>query len=248
MSNRFAWSLLTVVAIAAALAQSQPAEFEVASIRPNIANDRIVTIAVGPGDRFTARGYTLVLLIQRAYGVMDWNLTGGPGWIRNDRWDVVAKANTSGSLTEEMLQPMLQRLLADRFKLRLHKGSKEMAGHALVVARGGPKVKASLDGAEHRDSFRMRGGEISGQGITMKDLARVVGGKLGLIVADKTGLSGVYDFKVHYTEETEADNAREEVRSAVFAALQDLLGLKITPQRINVELLVIDSVERASEN
>jgi len=131
MSNRIAWSLIGVIASATAFAQAPaPAEFEVASVRPNTANDRIVTIDVGPGGRFSARGYTLVLLMQRAYGVMDWNVTGGPGWIRTDRYDVSAKAGIAGNLTEAQLRPMLQRLLAERFKLKLHQGSKEMSGYA----------------------------------------------------------------------------------------------------------------------
>src|SRR3977135_16702 len=117
MANRIAWSLIGFIAAAAAFAQMQaPTEFEVASVRPNTANDRIVTIDVGPGGRFAARGYTLVLLMQRAYGVMDWNVTGGPGWIRADRYDVSAKAIIAGNLTEAQLRPDRQGLRADTFK------------------------------------------------------------------------------------------------------------------------------------
>src|SRR6202158_2177599 len=140
MSNRIARSLIGVIASATAFAKPPPpTEFEVASVRPNTANDRIVTISVGPGGRFAARGYTLVLLIQRAYGVMDWNVSGGPGWIREDRFDVTAKANVAGNLTEQQLQSMLQGLLAERFKLKLHRSSKEISGYALAIAKGGPK-------------------------------------------------------------------------------------------------------------
>jgi bla regulator protein blaR1 len=248
--------LIGIVAVGVVLAQAQaPAEFEVASVRPNTANDRIVTIDVGPGPRFAARGYTLVLLMQRAYGVMDWNVTGGPGWIRADRYDVIAKANVSGNLTEAQLRPMLQALLADRFKLRLHKGSKEMPGYALVVGKGGPKVKASVDSEEHADTFRMNATGIRGQGISMENLARYVAGKLGLVAVDKTGLKGVYDLKVDWPEETDQSTGglprldpRDAQRLAVFAALQDQLGLKLAAQKITVQMLVIDSVEKASEN
>src|SRR5205085_10997065 len=123
--------LIAVIAAGAAFSQTQaPTEFEVASVRPNTLNDHIVTINVGPGGRFAARGYTLVLLMQRAYGVMDWNGSGGQGWIRTDRFDVVANASVAGNLTEAQLQPMLQRLLAQRFKLKVHRSSKEMSGYA----------------------------------------------------------------------------------------------------------------------
>ena len=248
MSTRIGVSLIAVAAFSQVQA---PTEFEVASIRPNTANDRIVTISVGPGGRFTARGYTLVLLMQRAYGVMDWNVSGGPGWIREDRWDVAAKAKVAGDLTEAQLKPMLQRMLAERFNLKLHEGSKEMSGYALVVRRGGPKLKAAADGQEHADTFRMNATGLSGQGIKMADFARFVGGKLGLVVVDKTGLTGVYDFKIDWPEETDQSpgvDPREAYRSVVFAALEDQLGLKLAVQKVAVQMLVIDSVEKASRN
>ncbi len=257
-------ALALIGLLAAAPASSQghaTTEFEVASIKPNTANDRIVTIDVGPGGRFAARGYTLVLLMQRAYGVMDWNVSGGPAWIRTDRYDVVAKADVAGNLTEKQLQPMLQALLAERFKLRLHRGSKEMSGYALVVGKDGPKVKAAADGEEHPDTFRMSGvgsnaqGGLSAQGIRMGDFARYVAGKLGLVAVDKTGLKGVYDVKVEWTVEPDQNagglpgvDPRDALRSAVFDALQDRLGLKMTAQKILVPMLVIDGVEKASEN
>ena len=244
------------MAAATAFSQVQAlTEFEVASVRLNTANDRIVTINVGPGGRFAARGYTLVLLMQRTYGVMDWNVSGGPGWIRTDRYDVVANANVAGNLTEGRLRPMLQSLLAERFKLRLHRSSKEMPGYALVVGKNGAKVQASADSEEHADTFRMNGTGLSGQGITMENFARYVGGKLGLVAVDQTGLKGVYNFKVDWTKDIDQHTGalpgvdpRDELRSVVFAALQDRLGLKLNAQKITVQMLVIDSVEKASEN
>src|SRR5260370_3576424 len=174
MSNRIA---LCLIATIAAFSQPAPTEFDVASVRLNTANDRVVAINVGAGGRFSCRGYTLVLLMQRAYGVMDWNVTGGPGWIRTDRYDVAANALVPGNLTEEQLKPMLQALLADRFKLSLHNASKEMSGYALIVGKNGPKLKASADGQEHQDTFRLNQTGMKDQGITMENLARLVGGK-----------------------------------------------------------------------
>ena len=200
MSNRIARSLIGVIAPAAAFAQVQvQSEFDVASIRLNTANDRIVTINVGPGGRFAAKGYTLKLLIQRAYGVMGWNISGGPAWSDTDRYDVAATATIPGNLTERQLRPMLQGMLADRFKLRLHEDSKEMSGYALVLAKDGPKVTAAADGEEHPDTFRMNQAGLKGQGLAMEDFARYVAGKLGLVAVDKTGLKGLYDFEAEWT-------------------------------------------------
>src|SRR5947207_5758143 len=173
-------SLIGLLVAAAAFTQAQaPTEFEVASVKPNLADDRLVTIRVGPGGVFVATGYTLVLLMQRAYGVMDWNVSGGPGWIRTDRFDVAAKANVQGDLTEVALQPMLAKLLADRFKLTLHRSSTQTSGYALEVAKGGPKLKPSADAEEHQDTFRFARFGLSGQGISMRNFARFLGGKLG---------------------------------------------------------------------
>jgi uncharacterized protein (TIGR03435 family) len=254
MTNLVARILIGVLATAAAFAQALgPTEFEVASIRQNHLNDRIVTIHVGPGGIFTARGYTLQLLMQRAYGVMGWNISG-PGWLDETRYDISAKATVAGNLTEKQLRPMLQALLADWFKLRLHRESKEMSGYALIVARGGPKIKPSADGEEHADTFRFGGTGLSGQGISMADLARYVAGKVGQVAVDQTGLKGFYDLKAEWTVEPAQSagglpvDPREALQSAVFGALEDQLGLKLNPQRITVQMLVIDHAEKASEN
>ena len=240
--------LFAVMSAAAAMAQT-PAQFEVASVRENTLDDRIVTINVGPGGRFAARGYTLVLLMQRAFGVMDWNVTGGPDWIRTVRFDVAAKAETGRDITEKQLQPMLQRLLADRFKLRVHESTREIPGYALVAARGGAKIQPSADGQEHQDSFRYNSTGLSGQGISMPDLARFVAGKLGLIAVDETGLKGFYDLNAEWKAETDPSpnfDTRDAMRFAVFTAMQEQLGLKMMPKRIRVRTIVIDSVEKAS--
>ena len=243
-----------------ALSQSKSlTEFEVASVRPNMANDRIVTINVGPGGRFTARGYTLVLLMQRAYGVMDWNVTGGPDWIRSDRFDISAMANVSGNLTERQLQPVLQRLLAKRFKLAVHDVPKQVAGHALVIARSGPKIRAAADppadGTERLDEFRMNFNGLNGSAISMPSLARFVAGKLGLVAVDETGLTGLYDVRAQWRYDPDQSASRapgedplEPWRFIVFNALQDQLGLKLTPKRITIRTIVVDHAERAVES
>jgi len=262
-SSSIAWIVTPWLLIVDSQFYSQPkssTEFEVASVRPNMADDRIVTINVGPSGRFTARGYTLVLLLQRAYGVMDWNLTGGPAWIRSDRFDVAAKANVSGNLTEPELQPMLQRLLAERFRLKVHHASEQMPGFALVVAGDGPKIKAAADplpgGEERQDEFRMNFNGLNGPAISMATLARFVAGKLGVVAVDETRLKGLYDVKVEWKFDPESasrgpgEDPREARRFTVFNALQNQLGLKLIPKKITIQTIVVDDAEKAvaSEN
>jgi uncharacterized protein (TIGR03435 family) len=263
-SSSIAWIVKPWLVVAVSQVYSQPkpsTEFEVASVRPNMADDRIVTINVGPGGRFTARGYTLVLLLQRAYGVMDWNVTGGPAWIRSDRFDVSAKANVSGNLTEHELQPMLRRLLAERFRLKVHHASEQTRGYALVVARDGPKIKAAADplpsGEERQDEFRMNFNGLNGPAISMPTLARFVAGKLGVVAVDDTGLKGLYDVKAEWKFDPEQSTSRrpeEDLREAwrfiVFNALQNQLGLKLVAKKITIQTIVVDHAEKAvaSEN
>ena len=245
--SRSVTGLIILIVAAAAFAQA-PTAFEVASVKPNLADDRLVTVRVGPGGVFVATGYTLVLLMQRAYGVMDWNVSGGPAWIRTDRFDVAAKANVQGDLTEAALQPMLAKLLADRFKLTLHRSSTQTAGYALEVAKGGPKLKPSADAEEHQDTFRLARFGLSGQGISMRNFARFFGGKLGVIVVDETALQGLYDFKVDWRIDPDRPRADsgEPLRETAFDAVQTQLGLKIVPKKVTIELLVIDHAEKAS--
>lgn len=230
--------------------------FEVASVRPNLLNDKIVTIQVGPGGRFTARGYTLVLLMQRAYGVMDWNVTGGPDWIREDRFDVVATGGGGVDLTESRLRPMLQRLLAERFGLRVHRTEREMAGYALVLAGGG-KTGSGLRPAtdsneERRDDFRMSANALTGHAISMPTFARFVGGKLGIVAIDETGLAGLYDFDVRWqfdptrpVTRAPGDDLERPWRDAALDAIRAQLGLKMVAKKISVETIVIDRAVRA---
>jgi uncharacterized protein (TIGR03435 family) len=257
VSNRISWIVTGFLVVSAFGQVPAPAQFEVASVRQNTANDRIVSISVGPGDRFTARGYTLVLLVQRAYGVMDWNVTGGPDWIRGDRFDIAAKASAAGNLTEQQLKPLLRALLAERFRLKVHESSKEMPGHALVVAKGGPKLKASAAVEENGDSFRLNQEGLRGEGISIPTFARFVAGKLGWVGMDETGLKGLYDFDVHWKVEPDqsisglpGNDPRDALRFAATTAIEEQLGLKLTAKRITVPVIVIDNVEKplASEN
>jgi len=250
--HRIAVISSAVVAAAVAVASAQaPAQFEVASVKPNLLDDRIVQVRVGPGPTFMARGYTLVLLIQRAYGVMDWNVTAGPPWIRADRWDVMARADITGDLTEELLQPRLAKLLADRFKLRLHESTQDMSAYALEIARGGPKLTRAEGQNVDRDAFRFTNTGLEGHGISMADFGRFVAGKLGLVAVDQTGLEGFYDVKADWRvtpaqADLAGDDPRELLRAAVIEALESQLGLKLSAKRVPVRMLVIDSVERAS--
>jgi uncharacterized protein (TIGR03435 family) len=228
-----------------------PIEFEVASLKQNTLDDRIVTIDVGPGGRFAARGYTLKLLIQRAFGMKGFQIAGGPSWLDVDRYDVEARAPAAvvaGDLTEDQLRPMLKALLIDRFRLRFHTVSKEMPGFALTV-NGRSKLKPSAMTEEQSErTIRRRGAALVGKGVTAGTLATIFGSYLSRPVADETGLKGLYDFEIAWTERADQVAPEDQGGVSLISALRDQLGLRLTPRSVGVDTIVIDSAEKASPN
>lgn len=154
-------------------ATPQGPQFEVASIKPNKSGDNRVMMSVQPGGRFTATNVTLRMMIRNAYQLQEFQITGGPSWIADERFDIVAKAETGDTMgdpfrAEQSGQPsrgqlMIRALLAERFKLVVHNEDKEMPIYALVLARSdgklGPQLKTSeADCAALIAAARARGG------------------------------------------------------------------------------------------
>jgi bla regulator protein BlaR1 len=207
--------------------------FEVASIKPDKSGGPGMGIMFQPGGRFTAKNISLKMLIRVAYHVQDFQITGGPPWLASDRYDIEAKSPLPDgdvrTMTEEQRERdfdrrklMLQALLADRFKLTLHKESKEAPIYALVVAKNGPKIKEATaeelgpppDPKDLRDKpnpkgpfrgqgIRMGRGELTGQAAKLSFLADVLSNQpeVGRTVLDKTGLAGAYDFTLKWSPE-----------------------------------------------
>ena len=153
-------------------AQPNP-QFEVASIKPNKSGDGRVMMSVQPGGRFTATNVTLRMMIRNAYQLQEFQITGGPSWIADERFDIAAKAEAGDTMgdpfrAEQTGQPsrgqlMIRALLAERFKLVVHNEEKEMPIYALVPARSdgklGPQLTASeADCAAIVAAARARGG------------------------------------------------------------------------------------------
>ncbi len=120
------------------------------------------------------------ILIQQAYGVKDFQISGGPGWINSERYDVVAKADRDIGKAEE-LRPLIQKLLADRFQLTIHRDTKELPVYALVLGKNGPKLKESASNGPG-PQIRMGRGLINGQGMGMEMLAGELSRPLGRTV------------------------------------------------------------------
>jgi uncharacterized protein (TIGR03435 family) len=213
--------------------------FEVVSIKPAPPGVRNMGIGRGPGGGMNAYNVPLKFLITYAYDVRDFQVSGGPGWADSERYDVSAKPESRAS--QEQLKLMLQTLLADRFKLVLHRETRQLPVYELIVGKGGPKLKESAEGAS--PSLLTDGKSITASKVTMPMFIRLLSQLLGRSVLDKTGLAGNYDFKLEWTpDEAEGDGP------SVFTAIQEQLGLKLDSQKGPVETLVIDHAEKPTEN
>jgi uncharacterized protein (TIGR03435 family) len=185
--------------------------------------------------------------------------------------DELRKLDPMQSLPER--QRMLQALLADRLKLTLHRETKELPVYALAIAENGPKIQEAKPGDAYTNgiqgpdgrpggpgNIRMGRGMLTGQALSMADFVRALSEQLGRPVLDKTGLTGKYDLALQWTpsegelpmlSRTEGTPSAPNFAppgSAIFTAIQDQLGLELESQDSPVETLVIDHVEKPSEN
>lgn len=228
------------------------------------------------GDEYSAENISLLYLIRTAYGlfnVPDDAFEGIPKWAKTERFDIVAKVNAADvnelhKITRAQRGMMLQALLADRFELRVHFRSKELPVYALVIAKKGPKLEQAKPGAvdpggsktagdpkQGGGSLRIAPGELLGQAADMWVLKAMLTQIVGRTVLDKTGLTGNYNFKLNWTPDenlaasgSATGNIDDSSAPSIFAALQEQLGLKLKSQKGPVEVLVVDHVERPSEN
>lgn len=236
-------------------------EFEVATIKPATAAERMVGLFTYPGGRVEAVNYPLNYLVYSAFGVEEFQVSGGPDWIDSVRYDVEAKpaadsaaaktmpTSMKSALTEEQ-RLMLQALLRDRFQLKVHWVTKEGPGYLLVQSGKPLKLTSPKDpnalswaGSVNGASGMPFAHGIEGTNISMKELAQRLSGKLDRTVVDRTGLSGAFDFRY----ENPSDDRESNDIGTVFGSLERV-GLKLVPGKIPVEMLVIDHVERPSAN
>jgi len=255
-------AVVALMAAAAGVAGAQT--FEVATIKPSDPTAQGSSVGIAPGGIFRARNVTLKRLMQQVYDVRGYQILGGPAWLGTQGYDIQAKGN-GPAVSEEDLAKMtnaerdqfqvqmiarVRALLEDRFQLKVHRETKEMPIYSLVAAKGGPKLTARTE-PSGRDGFNVRGGsgkdastlDVTGTRVRMSSLVRFLSEQVERPVVDKTGLTGDYDFKMNFVPGlADADGP------SVFTALQEQLGLRLESQKGPVEMVVIDGVEKASEN
>jgi uncharacterized protein (TIGR03435 family) len=234
-------------------ATGQPSEgFEVASIRPSRNSNAGSNLDSAPGGRLTATNITVKYLIRLAYGVKDYQIEKAPGWIDSEPYDIAAKSASGRNKNLEEEKSLLRDLLVSRFQLTTHRETKQMQVYLLVVGKNGPKLKESNDGS--RTTTRKGCGHLAGTRLTMDVIATILSRQFERDVLNRTGLPGKYDFQLDWTPDAGPcpaadgpDGATANLPS-IFTAVQQQLGLKLESSKGPVEILVIDHVERPSEN
>jgi len=272
-----AWVFATMPS--ASQTPAQKPQFEVASIKPNVTSSIPPSYQAQPGGRFVIDNAPFKLIVALAYTLRDYQVFGGPGWITTDRWDVEAKA-PEGSISAGLEYPspatpnhplflMLRSLLEDRFQLKAHPERREEPVYELTVAKTGSRMKVSDDQASvefpagpnrtdpvPRGRIRVGLGYREGNAVRIEQLLSVLSELLGRPVINKTGLTGLYDFKLEWSPEegpTAGGNGQAPPSPnlsgpSFFTAVQEQLGLKLESAKGPVDVLVIDSAQRPSEN
>lgn len=239
-------------------ADANPA-FDVASIKPSKpeAQGKAITVR---GREFLTINTSLNDLITFAYGVHARQITGGPAWLESDKFDIVAKPDEEGQPSEKQLKIMLQKLMADRFKLAFHRDKKDLSVYAITVGKTGPKLTKSESDPNGLPGLGFRAlGDLAARNANMTDFAQLMqGAVLDLPVVDQTGLSGRFDFALKWTPD-EGQFAGMGIKVPppsedpaappnLFTAIQEQLGLKLVSTKALAEILVIDQVEKPSAN
>ena len=205
---------------------------------------------VARGNRVTGTASTLLDLITTAYALRYEQISGAPGWAGNDHYDIDAKAQGDGRISIDEFRQMMQSLLADRFQLKIRRLTKDTPAYALVTAKNGHKLKeAAGDAIGGNLTRRTTSGSLIME-ITrgsMEALAQQVSRSAGRPVVDKTGLTGLYQYRLEWLPENRISDTESNIPS-VFTALEEQLGLKLEATRVPFQFLVVDHAERPSEN
>jgi uncharacterized protein (TIGR03435 family) len=254
--------------------------FDVATIKPHSPEGDPSSLS-WIGIRNTPEGVegalvTIQSLIQHAYGLRSKDqVSGGPEWARNERFDIQAKMSETEMAEMQKLSPtetkarreaMLQALLAERFKLKVHSETRQAPVFELMLARGGPKLKDAAtdadpplgkgeDGKPLAGFYQATGSTEVAQGESTKALADFLSqptSGLGRPVVDKTGLNGAYDFTLNWVPHWDrvlpgGGSASPEEADSLFEALQQI-GLRLQPATGPIDTIVIDHVERPTAN
>lgn len=255
-----------------AMEKAKAPEFEVVSVKVHRSEDGGSSLSM-TSDGYQSTNGMLAYMIMGAYGLNTREmLTGLPGWAEKTHFDVQAKmspedaaafAKLSRKESGKQREALMQSLLADRFALQVHHVVRELPAYALVVAKGGFKLKdADLDhptvaGLKGRDgisgpgSMTMGLGTFSGQAVELSNLAANLQGWVHRQIIDRTGLKGKYDVSLKWTPDEMQGSGADAAAPpgpSLMTALEEQLGLRLEAIKFATDTIVVDHVQMPSEN
>jgi len=253
-----AWAIPEPAARPGPMAADATPSFDVSTIKPSKPDTpgRAITIR---GRVFSTVNTTLSSLVTFAYGIHPRQITGAPEWVESEKYDVTAQPDGEGQPNERQWRSMLQKLLADRFRLSFHREQRELAVYALVVDKKGVKLTKNDTDPNGLPGLFFRGlGVLPARNANMLDFAGLLQtAVLDRPVVDRTGLAGRFDFTLTWTpDETQFGGlgikvpppAEGAAAPGLFTAVQEQLGLKLDSIKAPVDVLVVDRVEKPTEN
>ena len=254
-----AWAIPEPAARPKPMAPDANPTFEVATIKPSQPDTPGLFITIR-GRSLQTRNTTVSNLLTFAYGLHPRQITSGPPWLESEKYDLTAQPDGEGQPSEKQWRAMLQKLIADRFKLAFHRDKKELSVYALVVDKSGSKLTKNDTDPNGLPGLFFRGlGVLPARNATMADFAGLLQtAVLDRPVVDQTGLAGRFDFTLTWTpDETQFGGLGIKVPPptdsatappGLFTAVQEQLGLKLDSTKAPVDVLVVDRVEKPTDN
>lgn len=251
---RAVWLACAALAAVVSRAQTQSPEFEVASVKPANGGPEGVWNE-GSHERVRMLNLTLKSIVANAYNLKDYAVDG-PAWIDSARFDIVAKippevAKLSERQRWQQIRAMSQRMLADRFKLSVHRDTRELPVYALEIAKGGVKLEKTGEPSNDWVSAQVRRGHISAKQMPMVQLVAILTGTLERPVIDSTDFRDVFDIELDWSDDAAPARAAPDTiadKPSLFTALQEQAGLKLVPRKSPIPVLVVDHAQQPSEN
>jgi uncharacterized protein (TIGR03435 family) len=257
-----AWEIPPLAQPPKAMAADVDPAFDVATIKPSDSTAATLQGLGMNGRNFRTRNTSLGDLISVAYGLHAKQIVGGPSWMDSDRYDIAAVPDHEGAPNLQQLQSMIAKLLVDRFSLKFHYEKRELSAYVLSVGKNGQKLTpAEVKGSLPNFGMQPAPGGLSlvvrnGSMLEFTTFLRSV--VLDRPVVDQTGITGKFDFTIKFTPDDSEFNGHPpklpestdttEAAPDLFKALQEQVGLKLSAEKVPVDVLVIDHVEKPSAN
>jgi uncharacterized protein (TIGR03435 family) len=234
--------------------------YEVATIKPTDPNHARGGFTL-QGRHLVAGNFTVEGLITLAYNLHPTQVTGGPDWLKTDHYDLDVLPDHEGLPSLEQARGIVRKLLADRFALKFHYDTKDLSVYVLTVAKTGPKLAKSASDPSSPPGMGGPPGRMMVRNGSMEEFAMLMQGTLDRPVVDQTGLKDRYDFTLRWTPDesqyggrvpppNSGDNgaAAADAPPPLFTAIQEQLGLKLDAMKAPAKVMVIESVQKPSEN